>query len=207
MGKLEEEKRCTISHKRKTKSSIMPKRRQHSHLIILSVLISCIITSHAFQTIPGIRCSRADGSTIQQQLQYIPHNILISSSSRLSSHLQIMDIPTSSCLTNDGKNSPIISSSSHSRLFPQRSGRTRQLRMSDNEVSNDEEETNCPVTKLWLSFRKLLARFWVSVISFLLYHHAQSSLSNTSSLCACAYIIYIVGSSSKAISTTKIYTN
>lgn len=184
----------------------MPKRRQHSHLIILSVLISCIITSHAFQTIPGIRCSRADGSTIQQQLHYIPHNILISSSSRLSSHLQ-MDIPTSSCLTNDGKNSPIISSSSHSRLFPQRSGRTRQLRMSDNEVSNDEEETNCPVTKLWLSFRKLLARFWVSVISFLLYHHAQSSLSNTSSLCACAYIIYIVGSSSKAISTTKIYTN
>ena len=192
MGKLEEEeKRCTISHKRETKSSIMPKRRQHSsHLIILSVLISCIITSHAFQTISGIRFSRADGSAIQQQLQYIPHILISSSSSsRLSSHLQIMDIPTSSCLTNDGKNSPIISSSSHSRLFPQRSGRTRQLRMSDNEVSNDEEETNCPVTKLWLSFRKLLARFWVSRhLFFIVSSCAQSSLSNTSSLCACAHI-------------------
>ena len=37
--------------------------------------------------------------------------------------------------------------------------------MSDNnQVDNNEEGTNCPVTKLWLSFRKLLAKFWVSLL-------------------------------------------
>ena len=68
------------------------------------------------------------------------------------------------------RSTTITNLSTKSKLFPQRT--TQSARQSDtirsvsknNEVSadNSNEETNCPVTKLMTSFRKLLARFWVS---------------------------------------------
>ena len=142
--------------------------RQHcllQYISVLSVVIICIFISSlscdAFQmtTNSGGRASSS------MQMSNSRGSIILMSmpTSRLAN--QNNRIHSSSATTNRSYTSH-TGSCNQSNLFPQRSSSSRSsiLQMSsDNQVDNNEE-TNCPVTKLWLSFRKLLAKFWVSLL-------------------------------------------
>ena len=145
--------------------------RQHCLLQYISislVLIICIFISSlscdAFQ-MTTISKGRAMSS---MHMSSSRGSIMMSipAPSRLanqSNRIQSSSTTTSRCSTYTSH----TGSCNQSRLFPQRSSsvlspsRSILQMSSENQVDNNEE-TNCPVTKLWLSFRKLLAKFWVS---------------------------------------------
>ena len=150
---------------------------QLSILIISYILLPCC---HAFQTLPY---TTEAGRYADRVVSYIPlstdHQYYSSSiipTTRRRSQLSMAIRHTSTTSTNHRiqSSTTTINLSTKSKLFPQRttqstrqSNTIRSLLMSkssNNEVSadNSNEETNCPVTKLMTSFRKLLARFWVS---------------------------------------------
>ena len=157
--------------------------RQHclqQYISVLSVVIICIFISsslscNAFQM---TTTSKGRASSYMQMSINSRGSILksIPAPSRLAnqnSRIHSSFTTTSRCISTY---TSLTGSCNQRNLFPQRSSSLSPsrsiLQMSDNnQVSDNNEETNCPVTKLWLSFRKLLAKFWVSsssiVLSFL----------------------------------------
>ena len=131
-------------------------------VVVICIFISSVSTCNAFQmttTSKGrasssVQMPSSRGSTMMS----IPTSRLANQSNRIQSS------STARC------SSYTSHSCSQSSLFPQRSSSVLspsrsilQMSSDNNQVDNsDKEETNCPVTKLWLSFRKLLAKFWVS---------------------------------------------
>jgi len=144
--------------------------RQHcllQYISIISVIICLAISAcNAFQMTTTSRGQTSSSLQIMSNsrgsiMMSIPTSRLANQSNRIHSS----SITTSRCST---YTSHTTGSCSQSNLFPQRSSSIRRSilqQMSDNnQVDNNEEGTNCPVTKLWLSFRKLLAKFWVSLL-------------------------------------------
>lgn len=143
--------------------------RQHCLLQYISislVVIICIFISSlscdAFQmsTTLGGRASSLQKTSIRKG----GSSIMMPTTSRLAnqnSRIHSSSTTTSRCDTYTSH----TGSCSQSSLFPQRSSSIRRSILqisSDNNSVDNNEETKCPVTKLWLSFRKLLAKFWVS---------------------------------------------
>ena len=149
----------------------------------LSILIiSCALTCcHAFQTLTytteagRLYADRVLTSSIPLSTDHQHYSSSIIPTTRRRSQLGMVIRHTSTSTNYRIQSSTtIINLSSKNKLFPQRTTQsTRQSyntirSMSNNKVSADnsnEETNNCPVTKLWTSFRKLLARFWVSFYS------------------------------------------
>ena len=148
-----------------------------SILIISYILLPCC---HAFQTLTlsteasGRYADRVLSSSIPLSTDHQHYSSSIIPTARRRSQLSMVIRHTSTSTNHRIRSTTTINLSSKNKLFPQRttqstrqSNTIRSLLMSkssNNEVSadNSNEETNCPVTKLWTSFRKLLARFWVS---------------------------------------------
>jgi len=144
-----------------------------SLVVIICIFISSVSTCNAFQM---TTTSRGRTSSSMHISNYSRGSIMMSiPTSRFANQnnrIRSSSTTNSRCST---YTSHTTGSCSQSSLFPQRSSSVLSpcrsiLQMSDNNQVDNNEETNCPVTKLWLSFRKLLAKFWVSsslVLSFL----------------------------------------
>ena len=150
-----------------------------SILIISYILLPCC---HAFQTLPSLSTAATGRYAYRHKVlskpstdhQYYSSSIIPTTRRRSQLSMAIRHTSTTSTNHRIQSSTTTINLSTKSKLFPQRttqstrqSNTIRSLLMSkssNNEVSadNSNEETNCPVTKLMTSFRKLLARFWVS---------------------------------------------
>ena len=144
--------------------------RQHCLLQYISVslvVIICIFISSL--SCDAFQMTTNSGGRASSSLQIMSSSrgsiVMSLPTSRLANQNNIIhssSTTTSRCITYTSH----TGSCSQSSLFPQRSSSIRRsiLQMSsENQVENNEE-TKCPVTKLWLSFRKLLAKFWVSLL-------------------------------------------
>ena len=146
-----------------------------SILIISYILLPCC---HAFQTLTLLSTAATGRYAYRHKVlskpstdhQYYSSSIIPTTRRRSQLSMAIRHTSTTSTNHRIQSSTTTINLSSKNKLFPQRTTQSAQSNtirsMSNNEVSadNSNEETNCPVTKLWTSFRKLLARFWVSFL-------------------------------------------
>ena len=154
---------------------------QLSILIISYILLPCC---HAFQTLPSLSTAATGRYAYRHKVLLKPstdhqhYSSSIIPTARRRSQLSMAIRHTSTSTNHRIRSTTIVNLSTKNKLFPQRTAQsTRQSyntislmnKSSNNEVSadNSNEETNCPVTKLMTSFRKLLARFWVSKTEYI----------------------------------------
>jgi len=143
--------------------------RQHcllQYISVLSVVIICIFIStlscDAFQMTTTSRGGASSSLQMSDSRGSIMMSIPTSRLANQNNRIHSSSTTIIRCSTYTSR------SCGQSSLFPQRSSsilspsRSILQMSSENQVDNNEEGTNCPVTKLWLSFRKLLAKFWVS---------------------------------------------
>lgn len=130
-------------------------------LIRISTILSYITTSYAFQSAAWapVGLSRASINT--------PSSVVT------SSRRSYQPMLAKRICENEQKQGGIIWSGDNisvSDLFPHRKQQTRSSRngmqvmmATDNGASADDDNSS-PLTKVWLSFRKLMTRLWVSVV-------------------------------------------
>lgn len=163
---------CPESHQKQhskcSSSSLLPKMFT---LQLLSIIVSCLmITCSGFQTVNTRKSLTATSSgrysaqplvTRKSQTLIARGMVCLDNTKQQNGADGYQNCKISSCR---------VSSSTNSRLFPQRRTASSSLMMSsnDDDVSNDESSSSSnPLVKVWLSLRKLLARFWVRLFIFM----------------------------------------